>query len=101
MTPYTFAGLWGRQLWLSGRQRTIVVSKNYRIVEVGEAVSPPSSLLLQGDMDMGEPHSLLAMYVSAEKQTFDHDGYWGRNKKKKKEKKKKKPTRGEFSNYGG
>ncbi len=30
----------------SNRQWTIVVSKNYRIVEVGEAVSPPSSLAL-------------------------------------------------------
>ena len=27
---------------------------------------------------MGEPHSLLAMYVSVEKQTFDHDWYQGK-----------------------
>ena len=79
-----FPGYGRRELRLSGRQRTIVVSKNYRIVEVGEAVYPSSSLSLQGDMGMGEPHSLLAMYVSAEKQTFDHDGHWGRNRKKKK-----------------
>ena len=70
----------------------IVVSKNYRIVEVGEAVSLPSSLLLQGGMSVGEPHSLLAIYASAERQTCDHDGYLGRNRQKK-------PTRGEFSNY--
>ena len=38
-------------------------------------LSLPPSLLLQGDMGMEEPHSLLAMYVSAEKQTSDHDWY--------------------------
>ena len=54
---------------------SLVVSKNYRIVEVGEAVSLPSSLLLLGDMSMGEPHSLLAIYASAERQICNHDGY--------------------------
>ena len=39
-------------------------------------------LLLQGDMSMGEPHSLLAIYASAGRQTCDHDGYWGRNRQK-------------------
>ena len=58
-----------------------------------EAVSLHLSLLLQGDMGMGEPHSLLAMCASAEKQICDDDWYWGRNGQKK-------PTRGEFSNYG-
>ena len=38
----------------------------------------PPSLSLQGDMGVGEPHSLLAMYVSAEKQTLDHIWYRGR-----------------------
>ena len=38
-------------------------------------LSLPPSRLLQGDMGMGEPHSLLAMYASAEKQTCDHDWY--------------------------
>ena len=93
--PNTFSGLWERELRLSGRQRTIVVSKNYIIVEVEEAVTPPPSLLLQDDMDMGGPHSLLAVYASAEKQIWDHERYWGRNGKKKKT-----TTRGEFSNYG-
>ena len=60
--------------------------------EVGEAVSPSPSLLLQGDMGMGEPHSLLAMYVSAERPTYDHDWYWGKNRQKS--------TRGNFSDYG-
>ena len=32
--------------------------------------------LVQGDVSMGEIHSLWAMYVSAEKQTCDHDWYW-------------------------
>ena len=49
------------------------------------------SLSLPGDMGMEEHDSLLAMYVSGEKQTFDHDWYWGRNRQKK-------PTRGECSN---
>ena len=35
-----FPGYGRRELRLSGHQRTIVVSKNYRIVEVEEAVSP-------------------------------------------------------------
>ena len=35
---------------------------------------------------MGGPHSLLAMYVSAEKQTIDHIWYRGRARKKKKKK---------------
>ena len=31
---------------------------------------------------MGGPYSLLAMYVSAEKQTLDHIWYWGRARQK-------------------
>ena len=50
----------------SRRQWTIVVSKNYRIVEVGEAVSLPPSLLLQADMGRGEPHSFSHACVSGE-----------------------------------
>ena len=65
----------------SSLQRTIVVSKNYRIVEVGEAVSLPPSIK-KGDMGRGEPHSLLAMYASTEKPICDHDWYWGRNRQK-------------------
>ena len=38
-------------------------SKSYGIVEVGEAVSLPHSLLLHGDMGRGEPHSLLDTYA--------------------------------------
>ena len=57
-----------------------------------KAVSLQPSLLVQGDMGMGEPHSLLAMYASAERQTGDHDWYWGR-------KSQKDPTRDDFSNY--
>ena len=48
----------------------------------GRAVSLQSSLLVQADMGMREPHSLLAMYASAEKQASDHDWYWGRNRQK-------------------
>ena len=44
------------------------------------------------ELGMGEPHSLLAMYVSVEKQTLDHDWYRERNPQKR-------PTDGEFSNY--
>ena len=58
-----------------GPSATVVVS---RLME-REAVSlPPPFLWLQGDIGVGEPHYLLAMYVSAEKQTFDHDWYRGR-----------------------
>ena len=55
----------------SKNQQTIIVS---RIME-REALSLPPSLSLQYDMGLGEPHSLLAIYVSVEKQTIDHDGY--------------------------
>ena len=41
----------------------------------GSAVSLQPSLLVQADMGMGEPHSQLAMYASAERQTCDHDWY--------------------------
>ena len=43
------------------------------MVEVGEAISPPLFLLLQGDVGMGEPHSQLAIYALAERQTCDQD----------------------------
>ena len=39
----------------------------------GRAVSPQPSLLGEADRGMRKPHFLLAMYVSAEKQTCDHD----------------------------
>ena len=51
------------------------------------------SLLLQGDMGMGEPHSLLATCASAENQICNHDWYGEGNGQRK-------PTRGECSNYG-
>ena len=38
-------------------------------------LSFPPSLLLQRYLGMGDPHSLIAMYASAEKQTCDHDWY--------------------------
>ena len=38
-TRIHFLGYGRRELQLSGHQRMIVVSKNYRIVEVGDAVS--------------------------------------------------------------
>ena len=80
MTPYYILRVVGEGGWrptmvVSKNQRTIVVSKNYRIVEVGKVVSLPPSLSLQSDMGMGEPHSLFAKYVSAERQTCDHDWY--------------------------
>ena len=59
-----------------------------------EAVSLFIPISLQVDMGRKEPHTLLAVYVSVEKQISDHDRYWGRNSQKKK------PTRGEFSKYG-
>ena len=40
------------------------------------------SLLLQGEIGMEGPHSLLAMYVSAEMQTLDHIWYRGRARQK-------------------
>ena len=45
-------------------QPTIVVIKNSTS---GKTVSLQSSLLAQGDMGMRKPHSLLAMYASAER----------------------------------
>ena len=42
----------------------------------GRTVSLQPSLLVQADMGMRKPHSLLAIYVlAAEKQTCDHDWY--------------------------
>ena len=64
-----------------GRRPTIVASKNLKTLVVSgimerEAVSLSlslqTSLSLQGDMGMREPHSQLTMHVSAEKQTFDY-----------------------------
>ena len=46
----------------------------------GKAVSLQPSLLEQADIGMKKPHSLLAMYASAVKQTCDHD--WGRTLEK-------------------
>ena len=89
--PNTFAELWGKEVRLSGCQWTIVVSKNYRMVVVGEAVSPPPSLLLQGDMGMGGPISISHVCISGEA------NLWLCLVLRKKQ---KKPTRGEFSNYG-
>ena len=40
------------------------------------------SLSLQAEIGMGGPHSLLAMYESAEKQTPDHIWYRGRARQK-------------------
>ena len=82
--PHTFSGLWGKEVWLAGRRLTIVASKNQQTIVVSwmvekEAISHLPSLLLQSDMGRGEPHSLLAMYASAEKQTCDHDWFWERN----------------------
>ena len=58
-----------------------------------EAVSLQPSLLLQGDMGMGEPHSLLAMCASVERgKPVTMMGTEEENAKK--------PTRGKFSNYG-
>ena len=54
---------------------------------VSLSLSP--SLSLQGDMGVREPHSLLAMYVSAEKQIFEHDWFQGGARQKK-------STRGKF-----
>ena len=39
------------------------------------SLSLPPSLSLQGKIGMGETHSLLAMYVSEERQTCNHDWY--------------------------
>ena len=47
-------------------------------------LSLPPSLLLQGDMSMGEPHSLLAVYASAEKQICDHKLVLRKKRPKKK-----------------
>ena len=51
------------------RQQTIVVSKNYRMLAGREAVSLTHPLSLQGEIGMWGPHSLLAIYVSMERQT--------------------------------
>ena len=44
-------------------------------MEVGKPSLFNGLYLVQGDMGMGEPHSLLAMYKSAERQTCDHARY--------------------------
>ena len=64
-------------------QLTIVVSKNQQTTVVSRIMEEegPSLFnplyLVQADMGMGEPHSLLAIYASAEMQTCDHDWYGG------------------------
>ena len=63
------------------RQRTIVACKQNN--ESGER--PPllrPSLSLQAEIGIGGPHSLLAIYVSVEKQTLDHIWYRGRARQK-------------------
>ena len=52
----------------------MVASKNQRLIVISrigsgrDHLSLPPSLSLQGDMGMGRPHSLLAIFVSAERQ---------------------------------
>ena len=67
----------GKEVWHAGYRMTIVEN---RIGSWRGRLSVPPSLSLQGDMGMGKPHSILAMYVSAEKQIGDHDWYQRRNR---------------------
>ena len=76
--PNTFPGLWWKEVGHAGYQTTIVVS---RIGSERPSLSP--TLSLQGDVAVGGPHSLLAMRVSAEKQTFNHIWYLGGNRQRK------------------
>ena len=46
------------------------------------SLSLPPSQLLQGEIGMEGPHSLLAMCASVEKQTLDHIWYRGRARQK-------------------
>ena len=74
MTKYDtlihFLGM-GDEVWHAGFRTTIVVS---RIGRRRGRLSFLPSLLLQGNMGMGEPHSLLAMYASvAKREICDHD----------------------------
>ena len=76
--PNTFA-----ELWVRGCD-SLIVSNHSSKQNNGKRghLSLPPSLSLQGDMSVGEPHSLIAMYVSAEKQTFNHDCCRGRARQK-------------------
>ena len=58
--PNTFAELWEKKVWLAG-PADYSSKQNNR--ERGR----------QSDMGMVEPHSLLDIYASAEKQICDHD----------------------------
>ena len=89
MTPsYIFwvLGEGGVAAYYSGKQESAddSIKQELQNSGSGKAVSPPPSLLLQGDMGIGGPHSLLAMCTSAEKQIWDYVWYWGRNHQKKK-----------------
>ena len=59
-------------LWLPADDSSKQELQNSGSGRVRLSFTPSQSL--QGDMVMGEPHSLLAMYVSAEQQNFDHEG---------------------------
>ena len=66
----------------SGKQESVDYSSKQNSGKSGHLSVQPS-LLIQADMGMREPHSLLAMYASAvERQTCDHDWYLGRNRQK-------------------
>ena len=77
--PNTFSGLWRRELWLAGHSSSS--KQNNR--KIGR-LSLPTSLSLQGDMGMGDPHSISSICVGGG-QTCDDDEYWGKNRQKKKQ----------------
>ena len=80
----------GVEVWHAGYRKTIEVSK---IGGGRGCLSSPPFLSLQGEIDIGGPHSLLAMYVSAERQT-------PRPCLILRKKPLKKSKRSNFSNYG-
>ena len=59
MTPSYIRRLWGKEVWHASYQTTIVVGR----ISSGKRGRLSSTLSISTtDMDMGEPHSLLAMY---------------------------------------
>ena len=86
--PHTFSGLWGKEVRLAG---PVDYSSKQNSGKRG-CLSSTLSIITRWHGHGRTPPSICQVCVSGERQTSDHDWYWGRNHQK--------PTCGNFSNYG-